>query len=355
MTQPWIDAFPHTAKPFLEETDSILRFPLSALIASGPSSALTATPNAQPAIMATSMLILRILMENFNFNPSSVADVVLGHSLGEFSALVSGGYLSYESSLRLVRRRAEAMAASTAAAVSSSPPGTEYGMVALVCEAEHLDALISAIYSFLAHGSDTEGSRADSADDRPQIEQVLIANINSKNQIVLSGEIGRIRELLAHLRQFAGHDPRAVRLNADSPFHSPLMRPAQQLMSTLLDEAENEHGDSIVHWPGSLPCISNVTARPFGSREELKRLFAEQCVATVRWWDSIKYLDQEEKVRRWIGIGPGKVGRNLVGKEVGMRGRDAIKGGGVWGIQDPREVEAIMRALEETQDVPDEE
>ena len=354
MTQPWINAFPSTANPFLEETDSILSFPLSSLIASGPSSTLTATPNAQPAIMATSMLILRVLTENFNFNPSSVADVVLGHSLGEFSALVAGGYLSYESSLKLVRRRAETMAASTAAAVASAPPGTEYGMVALVCEAEHLDALIAAIQSFLAHGGVSEGSRADSADDRPQIEQVLIANINSKNQIVLSGEIGRIRELLAHLRQFAGHDPRAVRLNADSPFHSPLMRPAQRLMRSLLDENDGDEKD-LVHWPGTLPCVSNVTARPFSSRKELKRLFSEQCVATVRWWDSIKYLDQEVKVRRWIGIGPGKVGRNLVGKEVGMRGRDTVKGGGVWGIQDPREIESIMRALEETQDVPDEE
>ena len=295
MTQPWINAFPNTAKPFLEETDSILDFSLSSLIASGPSSALTATPNAQPAIMATSMLILRILSENFNFHASSVADIVLGHSLGEFSALVAGDYLSYASSLRLVRRRAETMAACTAAAVAASP-GAEFGMVALVCEAEHLDALIEAIHAFLAHG-DTEGSRADSAAETTPIKQVLIANINSKNQIVLSGEIARIRELLAHLRQFAGHDPRAVRLNADSPFHSPLMIPAQKVMQKLLDEGDDDNGNGngnvegggIVKWPGSIPCISNVTARPFASREDLKRRFAEQCVATVRWWDSIRY------------------------------------------------------------------
>jgi len=79
-----------------------------------------------------------------------------------------------------------------------------------------------------------------------------------------------------------------------------------------------------------MPCVSNVSARPFTSKDDLKDLWARSCVETVRWWDSIKYLDQELKIRRWIGIGPGKVGRNLVGKEVGMRGRDVVKGGGVW-------------------------
>ncbi|KAK4968727.1 [acyl-carrier-protein] S-malonyltransferase, partial [Elasticomyces elasticus] len=74
---------------------------------------------------------------------------------------------------------------------------------------------------------------------------------------------------------------------------------------------------------------------------------------TVLWHDSIRYLDQEDKIRRWIGIGPGKVGRNLVGKEVGMKG--AVKGGGVWGISDPREVEGIMRALDETEGKGEEE
>ena len=96
-----------------------------------------------------------------------------------------------------------------------------------------------------------------------------------------------------------------------------------------------------------MPCISNVSARPFKSRDDLKVLLARQCVQTVRWWDSVKYLHEEEKVRRWIGVGPGKVGRNLVGKEVGMKG--AVKGGGVWGITAPSELEDIMKALEETE------
>ena len=69
----------------------------------------------------------------------------------------------------------------------------------------------------------------------------------------------------------------------------------------------------------------------------------------MRWWDSIKFLDQEWGVRRWIGLGPGKVGRNLVGKEVGIRGREGVRGGGVWGVTEPREVETALRGLEETE------
>ena len=182
---------------------------------------------------------------------------------------------------------------------------------------------------------------------------MVIANINSKNQIVLSGNIGMIRVLLTHLRSFGGHDPRAVRLKSDSPFHSPLMRPAMDEMKKLLQKksrVKGQESEDIVVWPGNgIQVVSNVTARPIGSKNELRDLWARQAVETVRWWESIKYLDQECKVRRWVGVGPGKVGRNLVGKEVGMRGREGVRGGGVWSISDPREVEEVLRGLEETE------
>jgi [acyl-carrier-protein] S-malonyltransferase len=109
----------------------------------------------------------------------------------------------------------------------------------------------------------------------------------------------------------------------------------------------------MITFPGTMPCISNVSARTFKSGKDLKDKLARQCVDTILWWDSIKYLDQEQSVRRWIGIGPGKVGRNLVGKEVGMKGRDLVKGGGVWGISDVREVEEIMKALDDTENTMD--
>ena len=348
MTTDWLEAFPKTVKPILEEIDDTLKTSLTKIIAEGPNSLLTATQNAQPAIMATSIMILRVLEQEFGFKLQDRVDITLGHSLGEFAALVAGGYLREADSLKLVRKRAETMER------CSKEVNEEVGMVALVCEADHLTSLREAIQEFLGHGS--EGTKTDSnADhDLPPVQQVLIANVNSKNQIVLSGAIKRINELLTHLRQFTGHDPRAVRLKSDSPFHSPLMKPAADLMRKMLDQpSPTVKGEDVVMWPGIMPCVSNVSARPFASKQQLKDLLARQAVDTVLWHDSVIYLHKEEKVKRWIGIGPGKVGRNLVGKEVGMKG--AVKGGGVWGISDPRDVEWVLKDLDRTESVREEE
>ncbi|KAI0455843.1 Adaptor complexes medium subunit family-domain-containing protein [Xylaria acuta] len=354
MLTPWLEAFPRTASTILEEIDSYMGYKLSDIIQNGPGRVLTATPNAQPAIMATSILILRILEREYGFKVAERADVSLGHSLGEFAALVAAGVLEFEDALSLVSRRAEAMAEATRKAREKY--GGEYGMVAVVTEPEYLSALVEAIDDFVGYRS--AGTRSESADSRKPIDQVLIANINSKNQIVLSGSLHKIKELVAHVRQFLGHDPRAVRLNSDSPFHSPIMWPAYYVMRDLVSSKSRVRGredKDIITFPGSVECVSNVSARPFGSATDVQELLARQCLETVRWWDSIKYLDQEQKVRRWIGIGPGKVGRNLVGKEVGMRGMDTVKGGGVWAITDPIEIDEVLKGLEKTESLVEEE
>jgi len=347
MIDDWLEAFPRTVKPILEQIDETLKVSLTKIIREGPNSVLTATENSQPAIMATSIMILRVLEQEFGFKTNERVDLTLGHSLGEYAALVAAGYLREADALVMVRKRAEVMAR------CSKEAGEEVGMVALVCEAGHLGSMVDAIHEFLGHHS--EGAKMDSSADydTPVVDQVLIANVNSKNQIVLSGSIRRINELLTHLRQFAGHDPRAVRLKSDSPFHSPLMKPAADIMTKLLDQpSQVEKGEDMVIWPGLMPCISNVSARPFESKQQVKDYLARQAVATVLWHDSIVYLHKEEGVRRWIGIGPGKVGRNLVGKEVGMKG--AAKGGGVWGISDPKEIEKILEDLDKTETVEEE-
>lgn len=231
--------------------------------------------------------------------------------------------------------------AECSAEASKASGGAEYGMVALICEPDRLSSLTDAINEFLGHAA-SEGGKHDSANHPPAIDQVRVANVNSKNQLVLTGNIERIQNLLVQLRQFGGHDPRHVRLATDSPFHSSIMQPAATFMRDSLDK-------TAIAFPGKFPVISNVSARPFGNAENLKELLARQCVETVRWWDSIRFLDQEQGVRRWIGLGPGKVGRNLVGKEVGMRGADQVRGGGVWGITSPKEAEEALRALEETE------
>ncbi|KAK4229330.1 acyl transferase/acyl hydrolase/lysophospholipase [Podospora fimiseda] len=353
MLTPWIEAFPRTAKPIIEEIDHIVGERLSFIIQEGPPKHLNLTPYAQPAIMATSILILRILEKEFDFKVSERADFTLGHSLGEFAALISGGYFEFEDGLYMVQKRAEAFLEATRRAEEEY--GGEYGMVAIVSEPGYLQPLIDAIDEFTGHSS--AGAKSESAEDKSPIDQVLIANVNSKNQIVLSGNLDRIKTLVAHVRQFLGHDPRAVRLKSDSPFHSPIMKPAVGVLQRILagkSRVKGKEHEDMVKWPGEVPCISNVSARPFESKEDLKDLLARQAVETVQWWDSIKYLDQEEKVRRWVGIGPGKVGRNLVGKEVGMRGKDTVKGGGVWAITDPSEIEEVLRGLEETENLVEE-
>ncbi|KAL5114289.1 [acyl-carrier-protein] S-malonyltransferase [Pleosporales sp. CAS-2024a] len=347
MCTPWLEAFPRTVRPILEEIDATLQLPLTRTIAAATNAELTRTENAQPAIMATSILILRVLEHDFGFRTSDRVDMTLGHSLGEFAALVTGGYLTFPDALKMVRRRAEVMSECSAAAAAHN--GGEFGMVALVCESEaHMRSLVTSAREFLDLSG--PGSKSDSAEHLPAVQHVALANLNSKNQIVLSGSISRINTLLANLRQFGGHDPRHVRLKSDAPFHSPLMKPAQETMHRMLYR-ERDDGSDVVTWPGLMPCISNVSGKPFQSKEQLKNLLARNCVETVQWWKSVKYLHEEEKVRRYVGIGPGKVGRNLVGKEVGMNG--AVKGGGVWGITSPKEMEEVVRALQDTEHVQD--
>jgi [acyl-carrier-protein] S-malonyltransferase len=333
MTTPWLEAFPNTCRPFLQEMDDILQCPLSRLIMDGPISDLDRTENAQPAIMAISIMILRVLEKEFGFNVEKSINVTLGHSLGEYAALVAAGYLEYDTALRLVRKRGEIMGECTRIAKEQSHDS--FGMMALVCEPEQLDSLIAAVKDFLSHGA--EGSKDDSS-SVPAIEQVSIANANSRNQIVLSGSFTRIRALLVHIREFGGHDPRAVELNSRSAFHSPLMMPAYEYMKKALTPDK-------VQWPGKMPTVSNVSGRPFKTQEDLINNLSRQAIDTVLWWDSIKYLDREAGCQRYLGVGPGKVGRNLVSKEVG---RSRAKGGGVWSISDPSEVEDTLKSLEDT-------
>ncbi|RAL05677.1 ACP S-malonyltransferase [Aspergillus ibericus CBS 121593] len=332
MASSWVNKFPKTSGRFLDEVDSILGFKLSQFIFEGPNAELNKTENSQPAIMATSILILRILEAEFGFKTKSRVNVTLGHSLGEFSALVAGGYFDFSDALKLVRRRAEIMSQCTHDAIKRS--GEDYGMIALVCEPDRLSELLGTIHEFIGLGPSS--LKDDSSDGFQAFQQVMVANINSRNQIVLSGSIARIRSLLIQIRQFGGHDPRAVRLRCESPFHSPIMLPAAKYMKQALEHM-------VINFPAQKPCISNVSGLPFNSKEELKVLLSQQCVETVRWWDSIRYLDQEQGVKQWIGIGPGKVGRNLVGKEVG---NVMATGGGVWSVCDPLEVESILIALQ---------
>lgn len=335
MLKPWLEAGFQTCKEFLQETDEILQCNLSGLMTDGTNEMLDKSENAQPGIMACSVMILRVLEKEFGFKTKEQIDVTLGHSLGEYAALVAGGYLEYPFALKMLRRRGEIMGECTRKAKEES--GDTFGMMALVLEddKQRLDSLISTVEQFLEPG--TPGSKVDSSQEAPPIQQVRIANINSKNQIVLSGSFSRIKSLLVQIREFGGHDPRAVEIRSNSPFHSPLMEPAYTYMQKVMR-------DGPVRWPGDAVTISNVTARPFESEQAIRILLPRQTIETVQWWGSLVYLDQEAGTKRWLGVGPGKVGRNLVGKQVG---HSSVKGGGVWAISDPKEIEPTLKSFED--------
>ncbi|KAL7276574.1 [acyl-carrier-protein] S-malonyltransferase [Rhizina undulata] len=331
MLTPLLDAFPRTVKPLIELLDTTLppppsTRPLSEIISNGPGALLTETENAQPAILFTSIVILRVMEAEFGFDVNTHVSHFLGHSLGEFSALVAAGVLSLEDALLIVRRRGEVM--SQCARKSSVPeldggPG-DVGMSALMVEARYLPGLIKAVEDFIA------------SETLPNDEFLSIANINSSTQIVLSGHLKAIATCICHLRKFSGNDPRAIRLNVSAPFHSPIMAPAVPVVRNLLRDMD-------LKFKPETKVIANLTAREYRSDDDMRELLARQSMETVRWAESIRYLDDEVGIKRWIGLGPGRVGKNLVGKEV--------KGGmdRVWGIEDA-DAKALEKAVRELTD-----
>ena len=314
---------------------------LSTLIAAGPAARLTATENAQPAILFTSLCFLAVLQTDFGLDlrmrgggtagvcvesvEGKEAEVgvrqqgvvgrghddggsgrgsgggkgqlyFLGHSLGEFCALVAAGIMSLRDAITLVRRRGISMATSTPAEDRS-----DVGMYALVSPPEHLPDLIRTISNCLSTG----------APPLPKGKIVQIANHNTSTQIVLSGHVSGIMVLLDHLRSFSGHDPRALRLNVSAPFHSQLMAPAVEVLQRELDGVE-------LAWEGRLgEVVGNALARAYSGEQELRDMLPRQAVERVRWLESVRWLEEEKGVRRWIGFGPEvKVGRGLVKRDV---------------------------------------
>lgn len=335
MLTPLLDAFPRTVRPLLEELDDTLPptndapIPLSEIIHKGPGPVLTATENAQPAILFTSLAILRVLQENFDFPKQHNVDFYLGHSLGEFTALVAAGMISLSDALRLVRRRGEVMrdsARRVSVPEMEGGPG-ETGMVALLVQENYMSTLQRSIKEFLH------------SETLPNDEFLSIANINSRTQVVLSGHLKAINACLCHVRKWSGQDPRALRLNVSAPFHCAVMAPSCSVVREMLDQM-------LIDWSAleenKCEVVANVTARPYENVEQMKDVVARQGMETVRWLESIQYLDRERDVAHWIGLGPGKVGRNLVGKEVkgGMKRVVGIDG------SDVKSIEAAMKQVE---------
>ncbi|OAQ33035.1 FabD/lysophospholipase-like protein [Linnemannia elongata AG-77] len=256
----------------------------------GPQEELTRTENAQPAILTTSIALLRVLETEHGLDLKESCRFALGHSLGEYSALVATRALSLPDAVRLVRIRGDAMAM----AVTDKKGMT--AMSALVVRASKLDELVKAMHEIQTELSST-------------VEIAEIANINSSFQVVISGTVKGVDHASKTL-QFRKIAAKAVDLPVSAPFHCSLMEPAARVMKDAL--ADISFKQPII------PIVSNVQAQPIESSNDIPSLLVQQVTDTVQWRQSLVNLHSQQQqydISEYICIGPGKVICNLLRKE----------------------------------------
>ena len=289
-------AFP-AARLLFQEIDDALSMHLSRLMFEGPESELTLTENAQPALLAASLAVLRVLESEAGFDLAHRAAYVAGHSLGEYSALAAARALSVADAARLVRRRGQAM--------QRAVPVGAGAMAALL-------------------GLDIAAARqiAERAADG---QVCTVANDNAPGQIVVSGDRAAVERAAALA---AEERARAVMLPVSAPFHCPLMRPAAEVMKAALAE-------TALAAP-AVPLVANVTAAATVDPAEIRDLLVEQVTHMVRWRESV-LLFAENAVEEVVEIGAGRVlsalvrriDRSLAARSVGA----------------PAEVEELVKSL----------
>jgi [acyl-carrier-protein] S-malonyltransferase len=260
------DAFPEAAAVFAE-VDDALGEKLSDIMWNGPEETLTLTVNAQPALMAVSIAVLRVL-EAKGLDLKSKVSYVAGHSLGEYSALCAAGTFSLADTARLLRIRGNAMQAAV-------PVGK--GAMAAIIGLEHAD--VDAVC--------TEASALGSCQ---------IANDNGGGQLVISGEKAAVEKAAALATEKGAK--RAILLPVSAPFHSTLMGPAAEAMRAAL--ATVAKSNPVV------PLIANVRAAPVTDADEIARLLVEQVTGQVRWRETVEWFAAND-VTTLYEIGSGKV------------------------------------------------
>jgi [acyl-carrier-protein] S-malonyltransferase len=293
------EAFP-AAKHVFEEVDDALKQKLSKLMFEGPEGDLTLTENAQPALMAVSQAVLKVLETEGKWTLSAKARFVAGHSLGEYSALAATGSLSLQDAARLLKLRGQAMQKAVPVGVGA--------MAALL-------GLDLPQAQEIAEAAAKETGKVCSA-----------ANDNSPGQVVVSGHKEAVERAIALAAEKGAK--RSVLLPVSAPFHCALMQPAADAMRDALDKAT-------VNVP-AVPVIANVTAQPVSDPEQIRKLLVEQVTSTVRWRESIETMKQEG-VTRIFELGSGKVLAGLV-KRID-REIEASSAG------TPEDIEATLKAL----------
>ncbi len=258
-------------KNLFKKADEVLRFPLSKVILDGPKEDLDLTANTQPAIFLVSYSIFNTIKKEFNIDLHK-AKYFAGHSLGEYSALSSAGYLSFSETIKLLRIRGSAM--------QNAVPRGEGGMVAVLgSKVEIIEKII---------------------DDNKKNFIVEIANDNSEGQIVLSGKKNDLSKMIEFLNT---NNIKNIKLPVSAPFHCKLMEKATTIMRKEIEKIDFQESKNIL--------ISNVTADEVSNRDELKKLLVDQIENRVRWRESVLKMINNG-VNQFIEIGPGKVLSGLV-------------------------------------------
>lgn len=288
------------ARHVFEEVDEVLKQKLSRLMFEGPTDELTLTENAQPALMAVSLAVVRVLQKEGGLKLQDKILLAAGHSLGEYSALAAVDAFSVAEAARLLKRRGQAMQ-------KAVPPGV--GAMAALLGVD-LTLAREVCTEAVAQGDET----------------VSVANDNGGGQVVISGHKQAVEKAI-EIAKTKGVK-RAMLLPVSAPFHCALMAPAAEAMA-------DAFADTPPHTP-NLPIIANVTAAKVSNPAEIRDLLVQQVTATVRWRESV-----DEMVRLGVTnfheIGSGKVLSGLV--------KRIAPDASTTNVGTPAEIEALLKVL----------
>ena len=262
------DAF-GAAREVFQEVDDALGQKLAKLMREGPIEDLTLTENAQPALMAVSLAVMRTLEAEFGVGIGKAA-FVAGHSLGEYSALAATGAITLADTARLLKLRGQAM--------QRAVPVGAGAMASLIGPKSDVKLAEEAAAAGALHGV------------------CVVANDNNEGNVVISGAKAAVDAAIEKAKELGA---RAIPLNVSAPFHCPLMQPAADEMAEALAAAT-------ILAPKA-PLVANVTARPILDPEIIRRLLVEQVTGRVRWRESMMWLAGEGGVTRFAEAGAGKV------------------------------------------------
>ncbi len=295
------EAFPIARETF-QEVDDALGQKLSKLMFEGSLTELTLTANAQPALMAVSVAICRVLAKEGGFDLSRQVSLVAGHSLGEYSALTAAGAFDLPTAARLLRLRGDSMQ-------KAVPPGD--GAMAALLGAEPRQAA-----EICAASEQGEEGR----------EVVQVANDNGGGQVVISGAKAAVERAVEAAK--AAGVKRAMLLPVSAPFHCALMAPAADAMRDALEKASMAHP--------SVPVVANVTAAPVSEPDMIRELLVKQVTGTVRWRECVAAM-VASGCTRFVEVGAGKVLTGLMKRNAPEATASAIN--------TPADVEAFLKSL----------